>query len=86
MKNQNYITNPKTKRKYEGSIALYKTYTDFAEANGYKVFSKFTNSWTFSKDGIDSVLGFDSRGEVLEFIFSNTPDPKKIFPPYGINP
>lgn len=54
----------------------------FIEDNGYKVFSKFSNTFTFSKNGVDSVLGFDSKQEVIDFICEMQPDPKKNFPPY----
>lgn len=64
------------------------TKTSFADSKkkvqemGYDVFSRTSSTWTFSKNGVRSVLGFDREAEVIDFILENEPDPTKIFPPY----
>lgn len=49
---------------------------------GYEVFKSTSQTWTFRKDGKESVLGFDYEGEVVIFILKNEPNPEKIFAPY----
>lgn len=80
------ISNPKTIRKYERYKKLWDERVDFARENGYKVEHRSTNVWSFTKNGEKSVLGFDDEGDVLQFIFTNKPDAKAIFPPYNKEP
>lgn len=68
MRNPNHITNPKTIRKYEKSQKEWRELVEFAKANGYKPEKRSTNCWSFSKDGVRSVYGFDTEYEVLVHI------------------
>lgn len=82
MKNPNNITNPKTIRRYEREKKVWDEKEKFAKERGYVIEKRSTNVWSFSKNGVKSVLGFDIEGDVVDFIFHNEPDADRIFPPY----
>ena len=82
MKNPNNITNPKTLRRYQRNKERFDKLEKFAKENGYLVEHRGNSIYSFSQNGVRSVLGFDSESEVLQFIFDYQPDPTKIVIPY----
>lgn len=69
MRNPNYITNPKTIRKYEKARKELEELEVFAKENGCIIIKQSNTNYTFSKDGQKSGYGFDTREEALMYIF-----------------
>lgn len=68
MRNQNYITNPKTTRKYEKSakeLAELETKIVILKSMGFEVFQSLkagvNSSWSYSQNGINSGVAFDDQ-------------------------
>lgn len=76
------ITNPKTLKKWQKALNERESAELFAKEKGYAIEKRSTSTWSFSRYGRESVLGFDSYGEVLSFIVKYEPSPDAIFPSY----
>jgi len=63
-------------------IAEYQERKKEVQKQGYEINNRGYGSYSFSKNGKKSVLGFDSECEVVNFISKYQPEANKIFFPY----
>ncbi len=62
--------------------ADYQLKKNKIKGQGYEVKSFMSGSWSFTKNGVKSVLGFDYEHEVIDFILEYQPEANRIFYPY----